>query len=792
MQKWNGIQFLPVLSTGCQASCKYCFGPNSGKTIDPQNIDRLIEYIKFITTETGQEKIEITFHGGEPLLADIAIWKKVLSACTASFAPGKISFSMQSNLWNLNPELCKLFKEYNLSIGTSLDGTKEINDRQRGEGYFDRTFKNIQLAALNHLTPGVIATFTPFNAARYEEVFSFFLKHKLSFTVHACVPVINQGPGDYDLDPQTYGNLLCNLLELYIPARHYIRIPTLDQMILSFVEQEGQVCIFKDCLGMFLAICPDGYIYPCQRFSGHKEFALGNIKNKPTVEDLMASPVAQKMEQRQNNVKKLCANCEYYSFCKGGCLYNAWSAGNNIDPYCESYKQIFSKINDGLIQEISSTENVEAIISGTKNYLKNPLLRKGALIDLARKNVHPTKKVENALKIVSVVELAGNTSIGQTVFRLNGLGISVSEEYLENMKKSIGENRKPLNNLYIHLSYQCQLACTHCYAAANGDSGDFFPHQELEKLILSASDLQFRQVIFTGGEPLLHPDIDLILELLSKLKEKVKSVLFVLRSNFIKEMQDKELEKIANAFHKIIVSLDGNEETHDSRRGAGSFAAAAANIGKYQRLFANGKNWGELSLGCVLHSNEMESDAVLSMHEFAHRHHIRNIRFKPVLPIGRASEGQNEPVSEALSSFMDIGEILSNGYTPVNSCGMGDNLYVDPNGDAFPCYAFKKKHTYLGNVRIDGLEKTVKSVSFKDLSTHTVDTNPKCSRCRYRYLCGGACRAWGGEKTQIHLNTPPPNCEGLYQRAQEIYQFALNYLKDNGLINAESDVHSAL
>ena len=113
---------------------------------------------------------------------------------------------------------------------------------------------------------------------------------------------------------------------------------------------------------------------------------------------------------------------------------------------------------------------------------------------------------------------------------------------------------------------------------------------------------------------------------------------------------------------------------------------------------------------------------------------------------------------------------------------MGKNMFIEPNGNVFPCYAFKKGHSYLGNVISDGLEKIVKSDEFVDLSAHTVDTNSKCSKCDYRYLCGGACRAWGGEQTQFDLDIPPPECNGLYQRAEEIYLTSLNYLRENYLI----------
>jgi uncharacterized protein len=784
MNQWSEIQFMPILSTGCQASCNYCFGPNKGKTISQTQLEKTIEYISTISYATKQRKTEITFHGGEPLLAGMDIWEKALSQCREKISSSKVSFSLQSNLWKLTPAFCDLFKKYKVSIGTSLDGPKMINDRQRGKGYFELTSGNIDMAVSTGIKPGIITTFTPLSEGKYKEIFSFFLSRNLSFSIHPCVDEMGRKNGNLTLPPLSYGELLCDILDLYIPNRHYIQIPTLDQMILSFVEQEGQVCTFRDCLGMFIAICPDGYIYSCQRFTGKKEYALGNISNRPSLEDLFSSPMAKKMIQRQETVKTLCSRCDHYGYCKGGCLYNAWSSGSDTDPYCPAYQRIFGQINKYLLKDISGSENRTEMIFNPRKFQKNPLLRKGPFIELTRKNQHPTNKVKNALAIVTIVELARQDSIACVSRKLKNMGVLLTSSYLHDLKANITQTNHLLNNLYVHLGYKCQLECTHCYAVSDKTADVFFDHSSLERLIRSASALNFRQVVFTGGEPLLHPQIEEVCVLLSTMREKGKPLYFVLRSNFVNEMEAADLEKIARAFDKIIVSLDGDEEKHDARRGKGSYAAATKNIIQYQQLFGEDQRFGELSLACVLSHREMESEAAFSILGFAQRNHIRNVRFRPVLPIGRAMEMKADLVSEALSSFTGLEEILANGYSPVNSCGLGRNLYVGPDGDAFPCYAFRKEHTMLGNVLKDSLETIIESEKFRQLSSYTVDTNPKCRSCIYRYLCGGACRAWGGQNTQFDPNAPPPDCTGLFRRSEEIYQFAINYLKENKLVKA--------
>lgn len=70
------------------------------------------------------------------------------------------------------------------------------------------------------------------------------------------------------------------------------------------------------------------------------------------------------------------------------------------------------------------------------------------------------------------------------------------------------------------------------------------------------------------------------------------------------------------------------------------------------------------------------------------------------------------------------------------------------------------------------------SARFRDLSRHTVDTNPKGRVCEARYLCGGACRAWGGEGCQLDLDALPPECAGLHACAAALAEAGRRFPDD--------------
>ena len=120
--------FMIVPSLSCQASCKYCFGPHTGPAMDRVTAGETVRFIHSAAKECGLEEISVIFHGGEPLLASFAVWETLLEGLSRSPDGIPVSFSVQSNLWRLDEQFLQLFEKYRVSIGTSLDGPRELCD----------------------------------------------------------------------------------------------------------------------------------------------------------------------------------------------------------------------------------------------------------------------------------------------------------------------------------------------------------------------------------------------------------------------------------------------------------------------------------------------------------------------------------------------------------------------------------------------------------------------------------------------------------------------------------------
>ncbi len=722
--------------------------------------------------------LEITFHGGEPLTAGAKFYRTALPLLRQTAPEKTIRFNLQSNLWLLNEPLLDIFAEHQVSMGTSLDGPEHLNDAQRGKGYFRRTMRGIEKARRKGLTVGCIVTFTRQSAEHWEEILTFFIREGLNISIHPAQPMLNGFPPhqpDWALPPESYGRLLTQILHFYLQNLNKLRIETLDAIARSIARGKGGICTFGECLGGYLAAGPDGSVYPCQRFAGNPRFRLGSVQDSR--EEIEKSPVWQAFQQRQKAIQNRCGDCPFLDICRGGCPYNVLAhdpAGFSAeirDPYCLAYQQIFTEITELATQQAFSKENIEEVVESSAPNL----LRRGTLLHLMSGRPHPTETLAHARQTLAVVALGASQSVDEAFQRLTMAGLvgnpQRARQALANLHQRLTTPQIIRNNLYLHLTFACPLHCNHCYAQG-GRSSAWFPATEVIRLAKQASQAGFRHFILTGGEPLVHPEITSILENLSRSYSEILPMRIVLRTSLVSPLSDKELQAVANCPHEVVVSLDGDPQTHNARRGDNAYQRTVENLERLLQMHGS----AEVSLAAVLPLEQAKRAPGEHVRALARTLGIRRVRIRPLLPLGRAAHTYPDIPIEAVWFSMSAEERMAYGFTPASSCGLGQNLYIEPDGSVYPCYALNFPSLQVGNVlKTGGLDKVIASTTFQDLSHHNVDSRQTCKACPYRYLCGGACRAWDRRTFQslTELDEAPVDCSPLKSRAEALLLTAL-------------------
>jgi uncharacterized protein len=760
--------YMIVPSIACPASCKYCFGPlGESKIMDMDIIEATANWI----LETDEsKKIDITFHGGEPLTAGIDFYKKALPLLTNKLADRQIKFGMQSNLWLLTDEYCELFREYKVSLGTSLDGPEEINDKQRGHGYFAKTMKGINLAREYGINSACICTFTSLSMPHYKEIIDFFIDNGINISIHgAVVPVKQIKKDEIFLTNTEHGELLSKVLDYYILNIEKIKIGTIDSMIKSISSKCGGTCTFNECLGDYLVVGPNGDIYPCQRFVGMTEYKMGTVYNKPKEAQFMDSKVWKLFKYREKNIKMQCGDCTYFESCKGGCPYNVIVSYGDFnselrDPHCAAYKMLFGRITDKAMEEVFSEDNLNMVVN--KPDKDKGLLRRGKVLSIMNGSLHPKDIYENARRVLMAGALA-ETNFEEAYKKLHTSNSSVfpprTRSYLYYLYTKLFTSNNEFNNIYIHITYKCNLSCPHCYAEAGIKRAEIMSVKDIIDIVISSSKAGFKKIIITGGEPLVHPDIWDIVEALKEKRESRKSSILVLRTNFTPEMNEKEIDKLNECFNHIVISVDGDKENHDKIRGIGSYDRLITNL----EMIQNKESKCEIKLSATMDMADIKGKAGDGVRKLAEKLNIKDVRFKPILPIGRAENSIQNLKPEYGCFGIDSYNQLNRQANFTSSCGLGYNLYIEPNGDSYPCHAMRYKNMNIGNALENGLQNIMQSEKFIKLKDITVNNIPKCKECNMRFLCGGMCKAWDKD---IY------SCNELYKRAEALYIAAKEYL----------------
>jgi uncharacterized protein len=538
-------------------------------------------------------------------------------------------------------------------------------------------------------------------------------------------------------------------------------------------------------------------------------FKLGNVQQAPTRAQLERTPLWKAFAARQEHIGEECGGCTHLAYCRGGCPYNVLAerggfGGSLRDPHCQSYRRFFDDVNERALAEVFSPENLAEVV-------KRPdpgkgLARRGRVLALMQERGHPYEVSRRARRLVATTILAEvkdlntkNTQEAQRstkliqeeraakaalIFKQLGLAEDLERtgRAMEALQQGLAANQAPLHKLYLHLTLACPLHCTHCYAQAGpAEQQAFFSVDETALLCRQAARLGFQKLILTGGEPLVHPQRQSLLQALGELRPVLQPTLTTLCTSLAVRMDENLAENLLSAAGKIAVSVDGDRLTHDARRGPGSYDLMLQNL----KLLANHRSQhadngcARISLSSRLSVEQIHGEPGRSVQALASELGLGQVKFRPVQPLGRALESGLECPPEPWWGHMDPLDVIAEGHGPIASCGIGQSLCVEPDGSAYPCFAWKGPKGCLGNVKdTGGLEAVVHSLAYRELRAHTVDSNRRCRDCALRYLCGGACRSWNRQPMDRpgDLDEAPVDCSRLHERARSLLLSALELL----------------
>jgi uncharacterized protein len=133
-------QYVLKVHSRCDLACDHCYiyehADQSWRrrpyVMAPATVRAAAARIAEHSVAHGLAHVHVILHGGEPLLMGIHRLCSTLAELRERIDPvARLHLRMQSNGVLLSPAICDLLREYEVSVGISLDGGAEANDRHR-------------------------------------------------------------------------------------------------------------------------------------------------------------------------------------------------------------------------------------------------------------------------------------------------------------------------------------------------------------------------------------------------------------------------------------------------------------------------------------------------------------------------------------------------------------------------------------------------------------------------------------------------------------------------------------
>ncbi len=196
------------------------------------------------------------------------------------------------------------------------------------------------------------------------------------------------------------------------------------------------------------------------------------------------------------------------------------------------------------------------------------------------------------------------------------------------------EDKRPV--VVWNVTKACNLKCVHCYArAVEEKSKGELTHEQGLRLMDDLSDFGSPVILFSGGEPLMRPDlVDLAHYAVSKGMRAVIST----NGTLITPEKAQELKKVGLSY--VGVSLDGMEEINDRFRGKkGAFSDAMEGIRNCQAV--------GLKVGLRFTINRMNAVEIPRIFDLVEEMEIPRICFYHLVYAGRGSNMVEEDLALA-------------------------------------------------------------------------------------------------------------------------------------------------
>ena len=313
----------------CNLRCEYCFAAKGdfghGRMLMPFEVGKAaIDFL--IRHSGGRHNLELDFFGGEPLMNFPVVRQVVEYARSIEKQHNKnFRFTITTNGLLLDDEKIEFINREMSNVVLSLDGRKKINDLLRvrvdGSGSYDAIVPKYQklVAGRGDKDYYVRGTFTKHNLDFTEDVLHM---NDLGFDQLSIEPVVSDPKLPYSVTEEDLPRVFEEYERLAKILIERKKNGTGFNFFHFMVDLNQGPCAIKrlrgcSCGNEYVAVTPEGDIYPCHQFVGDESFKMGSV-----LDDTLDQERKRMFAEANVYAKPECRNCWAKFYCSGGCNAN--------------------------------------------------------------------------------------------------------------------------------------------------------------------------------------------------------------------------------------------------------------------------------------------------------------------------------------------------------------------------------------------------------------------------------------------------------------------------------------
>jgi uncharacterized protein len=353
----------------CNIACTYCYWFRDHTVYDApplltENVEAaLIEKLERHLGRYELPAFAIMLHGGEPLLFGKRRFVRLAKSLryVGSSHQCDVSLSVQTNGLLVDDEWAAILRDFNCSVGISLDGSREVHDRQRvdsrGGGTFDSVVQSVRTLQEHDIPVGLIAVCDPSSDPR--QLLELFVDQLGVTDFNVLVP-----DATHQDAPASIARYYKALFDVWFDrySQRGVRIRLIDSMLRGLLGFESG----SESIGYgpvtTVTMLTDGSLEALDvcRITGRGSMKSAINIVTHDIQDIDSDPLWREILRASIELAPVCRSCELMHACGGGHIASRWSLEKgyeNPSVYCADYKSIFGH----LWQRVKPTLYLEAI-----------------------------------------------------------------------------------------------------------------------------------------------------------------------------------------------------------------------------------------------------------------------------------------------------------------------------------------------------------------------------------------------------------------------------------------------